>query len=94
MLALGYYTVKQGTGIAARYIEARVGKPSLIQETSRLNLKEALKHPIKTQQRLMNKPKDVLKGVILNVRLIFHFMYTFVAFILVCSLTFLFISIC
>lgn len=88
MLALGYYTVKQGTGIAARYIEARVGKPSLIQETSRLNLKEALKHPIKTQQRLMNKPKDVLKGVILNVRLILNFTYIFIAFVSICLLIF------
>lgn len=67
MLALGYYTVKQGTGLVARYVEARVGKPSLIQETSRLNLKEAFKHPVKTGQRLISKPIDVLKGVILNV---------------------------
>lgn len=67
MLALGYYTVKQGTSVAARFIEARLGKPSLIQETSRLNVAEAFKHPIKTQQRLVTKPKDVLKGVILNV---------------------------
>ncbi|XP_054717945.1 ATPase family AAA domain-containing protein 3-like [Uloborus diversus] len=66
MLAFGYYTVKQGTGVAARFIEARLNKPSLVQETSRLTLSEALKHPIKTKQRLLNKPKDVLQGVILN----------------------------
>ena len=67
MLVLGYYTVKQGTGIAARYLEARLGKPSLIQETSRLSLKEAFKHPIKTTKRLMSKPEDVLKEIKLNV---------------------------
>ncbi|XP_055946210.1 ATPase family AAA domain-containing protein 3-B-like [Argiope bruennichi] len=66
MLAMGYYTVKRGTGVAARYIEAHLGKPSLVQETSRLTLAEALKHPIKTKQRLTTKPKDVLQGVILN----------------------------
>ncbi|GIY19790.1 ATPase family AAA domain-containing protein 3 [Caerostris extrusa] len=66
MLAFGYYTVKRGTGVVARYVEAHLGKPSLVQETSRLTLTEAFKHPIKTQQRLTTRPKDVLRGVILN----------------------------
>ncbi|XP_035206555.1 ATPase family AAA domain-containing protein 3-A-like [Stegodyphus dumicola] len=66
MLALGYYSVKQGTGVVARYVEAHLGKPTLVKETSRLTLAEAFKHPIKTQKRLMSKPKDVLQGVILS----------------------------
>lgn len=69
MLALGYYSVKHGTGVAARYVEAHIGKPSLIQETSRLTFSEAIKHPLKTQRRLMSKPKDVMKGVIFHVSL-------------------------
>lgn len=36
-----------GTGVAARYAESRLGKPSLVRETSRLTLFETLKHPIK-----------------------------------------------
>lgn len=30
-----------------RYIEARLGKPALIRETSRLSLTQALRHPVK-----------------------------------------------
>ena len=30
-----------------RYIEARLGKPALIRETSRLSLSQAVRHPIK-----------------------------------------------
>jgi ATPase family AAA domain-containing protein 3A/B len=47
MLAVGVYAAKFGTGVAARYIEARLGKPSLVRETSRLTVGEAFKHPVK-----------------------------------------------
>ena len=35
-----------GTGIAGRFIEARLGKPSLIRETSRLSFFQSIRHPI------------------------------------------------
>ena len=35
-----------GTGIAGRFIEARLGKPSLIRETSRLFFFQSIRHPI------------------------------------------------
>ncbi|XP_070560547.1 ATPase family AAA domain-containing protein 3-A-like [Ptychodera flava] len=66
LLALGIYTAKMGTGIGARYIEARLGKPSLVRETSRLTLLEGIKHPIKTTRRLFMKPEDALKGIVLQ----------------------------
>lgn len=47
MAAVGIYAAKHSTGVAARYIEARLGKPSLVRETSRLTVGEAIKHPIK-----------------------------------------------
>ncbi len=47
LLAVGVYTAKFGTGVTARYIENRLGKPSLIRETSRFTVAHALKHPIK-----------------------------------------------
>ena len=47
MLAVGIYAAKFGTGVAARFIENRLGKPSLIRETSRLTLAQMFKHPIK-----------------------------------------------
>ncbi len=34
-IALGIYKARMGTGIAGKYIEARLGKPSLVRETSR-----------------------------------------------------------
>ncbi|KAK2183460.1 hypothetical protein NP493_312g07014 [Ridgeia piscesae] len=46
MLAVGVYTAKYGTSMMARYIEARLGKPSLIRETSRLAVTQAIRHPI------------------------------------------------
>ena len=47
LLAVGVYTAKFGTGVAARYVENRLGKPSLIRETSRFTFFEALRHPYK-----------------------------------------------
>ena len=35
LLALGVYTAKTSTGVIGKFIEARVGKPSLVRETSR-----------------------------------------------------------
>ncbi|XP_014667844.1 PREDICTED: ATPase family AAA domain-containing protein 3-B-like isoform X1 [Priapulus caudatus] len=66
LLALGVYSAKMGTGVAARYVESRLGKPSLIRETSRLTFVDALKHPIKTARRLRTKPQDALTGIILK----------------------------
>ena len=47
LVAFGVYGAKYGTGVAARFVEARLGKPSLARETSRLTAVEAVKHPIK-----------------------------------------------
>jgi len=49
LLAVGVYSAKFGTGVAARYVENRLGKPSLIRDTSRFTFFEALKHPYKVQ---------------------------------------------
>ncbi|XP_013774711.1 ATPase family AAA domain-containing protein 3-A-like [Limulus polyphemus] len=66
LLAIGVYSAKMGTGVAARYIEARLGKPSLVRETSRIAAFEAVKHPIKTSRRLFSKATDALQGVVLK----------------------------
>ena len=52
LVALGVYAAKMGTGVASRYIEARLGKPSLIRETSRLSFFQGIRHPIKVQSVL------------------------------------------
>ncbi|CAD6190230.1 unnamed protein product [Caenorhabditis auriculariae] len=64
-LAIGWYTAKRGTSVVARYAEARLGKPSLVRETSRVTPLETLKHPIKTASMYFRKRHDPLKGVVL-----------------------------
>lgn len=69
LLALGVYTARGATGVTARYVEARIGKPSLVNETSRFSLLEAFKHPIETLKRFQSKPLDALQGVVLRPKL-------------------------
>uniref|UniRef100_A0A669QVB8 ATPase family AAA domain containing 3A n=1 Tax=Phasianus colchicus TaxID=9054 RepID=A0A669QVB8_PHACC len=71
LLAVGVYSAKNATAVAGRYIEARLGKPSLVRETSRITVLEALKHPIKVEcgSRLTSKAQDALEGVVLSPQL-------------------------
>jgi len=66
LLAAGVYAAKMGTGVTARYIEARLGKPSLVRDTSRRTLFTTVRHPIKAAKRLFVNPSDALKGIILE----------------------------
>lgn len=67
-VALGIYTAKVSTGVAGRYIEARLGKPSLVRDTSRRTAVQVLKNPVPSIRRLLSttKAEDALKGVILE----------------------------
>ncbi|KAG9482314.1 hypothetical protein GDO78_011156 [Eleutherodactylus coqui] len=69
LLALGIYSAKNATGVAGRYIEARLGKPSLVRDTSRITVMEAAKHPVKVTKRLFSKAQDALEGVVLSPKL-------------------------
>ncbi|CAM9439856.1 unnamed protein product [Ectocarpus fasciculatus] len=62
--ALGIYSAKMGTGVMGRYVEARLGRPSLVRETSRRSAGEILKHPLQGARRLFKsvKPGDALEG--------------------------------
>ncbi|XP_035236669.1 ATPase family AAA domain-containing protein 3-like isoform X2 [Anguilla anguilla] len=66
LLAVGVYSARNATAVAGRYIEARLGKPSLVRETSRITVGEAIKHPVKVTKRVMSKPEDALEGVVLS----------------------------
>uniref|UniRef100_A0AC11D5T8 ATPase family AAA domain containing 3A n=1 Tax=Ovis aries TaxID=9940 RepID=A0AC11D5T8_SHEEP len=66
LLAVGIYSAKNATSVAGRYFEARLGKPSLVRETSRITVLEALRHPIQVSRRLLSKPQDALEGVVLS----------------------------
>ncbi|XP_020616979.1 ATPase family AAA domain-containing protein 3-like [Orbicella faveolata] len=66
LLALGVYTAKYGTGVTARFIEARLGKPSLVRDTSRLSVFGAVRHPIQTVRKMFVNYEDSLQGIILK----------------------------
>ena len=67
-VALGVYTTKTGAGVAGRYLEARLGKPSLVRETSRLPVSSIFKQPISTASRIFGKTnaQDAMKGIVLE----------------------------
>jgi len=66
LFAGGIYGAKYSVSMTARAIEARIGRPKLLKETSRLNAIDLLSHPIKSFQRIRDsrRPEDALKGVI------------------------------
>jgi len=68
LLALGIYSARTTVGVAGRFIEARLGKPSLIRETSRLTFVQRVRHPVKFVQRLFARPSDPLAGIVFEVR--------------------------
>lgn len=58
-MAVGVYSARNATAVAGRYIEARLGKPSLVRETSRFTVGEAIKHPIKVAARRRGPARGV-----------------------------------
>merc|ERR1719422_2084368 len=65
LLAVGYFTAKRATAVGASYVQARLGKPSLVRDTSRTPLFEAAKHPVQTVKKKMEKPQEALSGIVL-----------------------------
>ncbi|KAF2351490.1 ATPase AAA-type core [Trinorchestia longiramus] len=68
-LSAGYFAAKGSLAMGFRFLEARLVKPSLVRETSRLSLTDTLKHPIDTCKKIVWRFKgteDTLKGVILK----------------------------
>jgi ATPase family AAA domain-containing protein 3A/B len=70
-LALGIYTAKVSTGVAGKYVEARLGKPSLVRETSRRSVVQVAANPLPSLKRVLRlqKPHDALEGVVLEPKL-------------------------
>eukprot|EP00586_Coscinodiscus_wailesii_P013050 CAMPEP_0172501186 /NCGR_PEP_ID=MMETSP1066-20121228/147083_1 /TAXON_ID=671091 /ORGANISM="Coscinodiscus wailesii, Strain CCMP2513" /LENGTH=561 /DNA_ID=CAMNT_0013275833 /DNA_START=352 /DNA_END=2037 /DNA_ORIENTATION=+ len=68
-IAFGVYTARMGTGIVGRFIEARLGKPSLVRETSRVTVSQLVKHPVTSTKRLTGlgmESQDALSGIVLE----------------------------
>ncbi|KAL7077271.1 hypothetical protein ACQ4LE_003289 [Meloidogyne hapla] len=69
LLAIGWYSAKRGTDVVARYVQARLGKPSLIRETSRMTPFEVAKHPYLALKQVFRRGDDPLKGIVLSPKL-------------------------
>lgn len=68
-IAIGIYGAKTGIGITGRFVEARLGKPSLVRETSRLTTSQFARHPLTSMKRLFGigiQEQDALKGIVLE----------------------------
>jgi ATPase family AAA domain-containing protein 3A/B len=67
-VAVGIYAAKTSITVAGRFVEARLGKPSLVRETSRFSFTTLARNPIETTQRLvgMTREQDALKGIVLE----------------------------
>lgn len=49
-VAFGIYTAKVSTVVIGRFIEARLGKPSLVRETTKRNILQMIRSPLQTAQ--------------------------------------------
>jgi ATPase family AAA domain-containing protein 3A/B len=66
LVATGFFVAKRATGVTASYVQARLGKPSLVRDTSRTPVFEAMKHPVNTVKKKMAKPQEALTGIVLS----------------------------
>mmetsp|Transcript_14466 Transcript_14466/g.25188 ORF Transcript_14466/g.25188 Transcript_14466/m.25188 type:complete len:596 (-) Transcript_14466:714-2501(-) len=69
LLAAGIYGARVSTGVLGRYVEARMGKPPLIRETSRRSPVEAITSPIASLKRLAGGSGNALDGVVVEPKL-------------------------
>ena len=69
-VAAGIYATKPGAGVAGRFIEARLGNPSLVRETSRLSATALVKQHITSSKRILgigSSPQEsITKGIVLK----------------------------
>jgi ATPase family AAA domain-containing protein 3A/B len=68
VVALGIYTAKVGTGVAGRFIEANLGKPSLVRDTSRITVSQILRSPLASISRIVGRTDatKALEGIVLE----------------------------
>lgn len=71
ILAFGVYTAKTSTTVIGKFLESRLGKPSLVRETTRTNVLQVLKHPYSTLKSIIaSKNADqALKNIVLETSL-------------------------
>ena len=65
---------RTASGIAGRYFEAQLGRPSLVRESSRRSLAQSVRAPVETVRSILagqatKDPANALSGVILHPKL-------------------------
>jgi len=67
-VALGIYTAKVGTGVAGRFIEKHLGKPSLVRDTSRASVSKFISAPVETTKKVLgfSDSSKALEGIVLE----------------------------
>jgi ATPase family AAA domain-containing protein 3A/B len=67
LIAVGVYGSKNFLGVAARFVEARLGKPSLVRETTRKNAVQMIKSPIASFKHVFGSGESsaALKNIVL-----------------------------
>lgn len=68
IVAFGIYTARVSTGVVGRYIEARIGKPSLVRETTKKNILQMIRSPFSTMKLAFGSGsgESALKNIILE----------------------------
>jgi ATPase family AAA domain-containing protein 3A/B len=68
LVALGIYGSKASIGVTRRYVEARIGKPNLVRETSKQNIIQMAKAPFSTFKLAFGtgKGKSSILGNVMN----------------------------
>lgn len=64
VVAFGIYTARVSTGVVGRYIEARLGKPSLVRETTKRNVLQMMRSPISTMQLAFGGGKGATQTIL------------------------------
>jgi len=68
-IAVGVYTARTAIGITGRFVESRLGKPSLVRDTSRFTMTQLVRQPWYTFKRTFGigqSASDALKGIVLE----------------------------
>ena len=73
-IAVGIYTARTSIGIAGRFVESRLGKPSLVRETSRFTASQLIREPVSSTTKMVSglfglrsgQETDALKGIVLH----------------------------
>jgi ATPase family AAA domain-containing protein 3A/B len=68
LIALGIYGAKASTTVMGKFVESRLGKPTLIRETTRLSLLSYFHHPISSARRYFSiiESERALKNIVLE----------------------------